>query len=202
MVWSTPKEISEELIRRAGPGSSVDPSTSWWAGAIHRSRRPAPASYNPKPHPHARSADHQTGTRPAVREGTPMEARHVQIHLRRCGVVVHHTAKMPPASDGRQAVVVFLEAGLQQYELARRCALKLPGVVDVTFSGHTSSIMYVFSAEPGGRTAPIRRPHPPSPNQRPTHLHSRREPVRVKRAPGPVPSLVSERRRTSAPPRN
>jgi hypothetical protein len=70
-----------------------------------------------------------------------MEARHIQAHLRRCGVVVHHAARMPPTPDGRPAVVVFLEAGLQQYELARRCVLKLPGVIDVSFSHDITQCM-------------------------------------------------------------
>ena len=116
-----------------------------------------------------------------------MDARYVQLHLRRCGVVVHHAAGMPTTSDGRRAVVVFLEAGLQQFELARRCALRLPGVIDVAFSGHTATIMYVYGAAPGGRSTPRRSPTPPSP-----------APVRTKRAPGPVKSPATARRRTTA----
>jgi hypothetical protein len=91
-----------------------------------------------------------------------MEAIDVQIHLRRCGVVVHHAAPMPPAADGRQSVVVFLEGALGQFELARRCALRLPGVIDVWFSGHSRAIMYVVGAEPGGRSARSRRPRSPA----------------------------------------
>ena len=121
-----------------------------------------------------------------------MEARYVQLHLRRCGVVVHHAARMPPAADGRQAVVVFLEAGLQQSELARRCALKLPGVTGVTFSGHTPTIMYVFGAEPSGRTALLTRPAKPGPGP-----ERRRAQIRARRAPGPVKSPGSGRRQTT-----
>ena len=46
-----------------------------------------------------------------------MEARDIQVHLRRCGVVVHLAARMPMASDGRHSVVVFLEARQGQFEL-------------------------------------------------------------------------------------
>ncbi len=95
-----------------------------------------------------------------------MEALDLQIYLRRCGVVVHHTARMPPAADGRQALVVFLEAALGQFELARYCALRLPGVLEVSFSGYSRAIMYVVAAEPGGRSARApRRPGSPAPNQ-------------------------------------
>jgi hypothetical protein len=76
-----------------------------------------------------------------------MEASQVQAHLQRCGVVVHHAARMPPSSDGRQIVVVFLEPDLQQGELARHCAMKLIEVVGVTFSGHTPTIMFVQTGE-------------------------------------------------------
>jgi hypothetical protein len=120
-----------------------------------------------------------------------MEARHVQLHLRRCGVVVHHAACMPASADGRQAVVVFLEGGLQQSELARRCALKLPGVIEVSFSGHTATIMYVFGAASGNRTAP--HPPPTAPEPGPG-----RKPAMAKHAPGPVRSPGSARRRTTA----
>jgi hypothetical protein len=105
---------------------------------------------------------------------------------------VHHAARMPPTADGRQAVVVFLEAGLQQYELARRCALKLPGVTSVSFSGHTPTIMYVYGAEPGGRKARVNGSGPRPDPQR------QREQIRAKRAPGPVRSLEAEHRLTSA----
>jgi hypothetical protein len=119
-----------------------------------------------------------------------MEAQYVQLHLRRCGVVVHHASKMPPGADGRQAVVVFLEAGLQQYELARRCALRLPGVIAVAFSGHTPTIMYVYGAEPGGRTVRRSGSGPPRPG-------SEHERLKEPRGPGPVRLLGAERRRTT-----
>jgi hypothetical protein len=70
-----------------------------------------------------------------------VEAGDVQEHLRQCGVVVHLATRMPSASDGRQSVVVFLEAALGQFELAHRCAMRLPGVVDVFFSGHNRAVM-------------------------------------------------------------
>jgi hypothetical protein len=119
-----------------------------------------------------------------------MEARYVQLHLRRCGVVVHHAAHMPPTADGRQAVVVFLEGGLQQSALARRCVLKLPGVTDVSFSGHTATIMYVFGAVPGSHSS---QQPPTTPEITPG-----RKSVTTKRAPGPVKSPGSVRRRTTA----
>src|SRR3954462_11125051 len=102
-----------------------------------------------------------------------MEARYIQLHLRRCGVVVHHAARMPSTADGRQAVVVFLEAGLQQSELARRCAPRLPGVIEVTFSGHTPTIMYVFGAELGGRASKLLPSGPPSPAGRRNQIRAR-----------------------------
>lgn len=114
-----------------------------------------------------------------------MQARYVQGHLRRCGVVVHHAARMPSTADGRESVVVYLESGLQQYELARRCVLKLPGVIGVTFSGHTPSIMYVFGNGPGGSD----RRHRP-------------EQLRAKPGPGPGRSPGSVPRRTTSPQRN
>jgi hypothetical protein len=126
-----------------------------------------------------------------------MEARYVQLHLRRCGVLVHHAAPMPASADGRRAVVIYLEAGLQQYELARRCVLRLPGVIGVQFSGHTPSIMFVFGAEPGGRAARINGVRPPGPKD-PGQREQRREPIMVKGAPGPVKSPAGERRRTTA----
>lgn len=125
-----------------------------------------------------------------------MEARHVQLHLRRCGVLVHHVAPMPSTSDGKQTVVVYLEAGLQQYDLARRCVLKLPGVIGVAFSGHTPTIMFVFGAEPGGRKALVNG-SAPKPNP-PRQQEQSRDQIKVRRAPGPVRLLGGERRRTTA----
>ena len=127
-----------------------------------------------------------------------MEARYVQLHLRKCGVIVHHAAPMPSTSDGRQAVVVYLEAGLQQADLARRCALRLPGVIGVKFSGHTPTIMFIFGAEPGGRTAAVNGGRPTRPGA-PRQQAQRPGPVRAKPAPGPVRSPAGVRRRTTAP---
>jgi len=118
-----------------------------------------------------------------------MEALDLQIYLRRCGVVVHHAAQMPPAADGRQAVVVFLEANLGQFELARYCALRLPGVLEVSFSGYSRAIMYVIVAEPGGRSARTRRPGAPGPN--PQRLRTARRAGRTKgTAPDPRAEAV------------
>jgi len=126
-----------------------------------------------------------------------MEARYVQLHLRKCGVIVHHAAPMPSTSDGRQAVVVYLEAGLRQADLARRCVLRLPGVIGVKFSGHTPTIMFVFGAEPGGRTA-VNGGRPTRPGA-PRQQIQRPGPVKVKPAPGPVKSPAAVRRRTTVP---
>jgi hypothetical protein len=120
-----------------------------------------------------------------------MEARYVQLHLRRCGVVVHHATAMPTSADGRQAVVVFLEGGLQQFQLARRCALKLPGVIDVSFSGHTATIMFVYGAPSEKRATPQ---HPPAALEQGPERRS----AKAKRAPGPVRSPGAARRRTTA----
>jgi hypothetical protein len=77
-----------------------------------------------------------------------MEPLDVRSYLRRCGVVVHHAARMPATLDGRQSIVVFLEGNLGQFELARECALRLPGVIEVSFSGYSRAIMYVAWTEP------------------------------------------------------
>jgi len=178
------------------PAHRSTPSTSWWAGALHPHDKSSTHNqlHLTAIHPLSRCRPTPTRTRPSRQKGdVKMEARYVQLHLRRCGVVVHHAARMPPASDGRQAVVVFLEAGLQQYELARRCALKLPGVIGVSFSGHTPTIMFVFGAEPGGRTAPSNGSGAPRPG-----ASQRRDLIRGRRAPGPVRSPESARRRASA----
>jgi hypothetical protein len=134
-----------------------------------------------------------------------MEARYVQLHLRRCGVVVHHATEMPTSADGRQAVVVFLEGGLQQFQLARRCAIKLPGVIDVSFSGHTATIMYVFGAPPRNPATQQRPPEAPEPGPeqrsataRPVDLRPSGTGPETKRAPGPVRSPGAARRRTTA----
>ena len=119
-----------------------------------------------------------------------MEARYIQVHLRRCGVVVHHATGIPPSADGWRGVVVFLEASLHQYELAQRCVLKLPGVLGVSFSGHTPTIMYVYGVEPGRRMANGAAPDPDA--------QRRRNVIRAKRAPGPVTLPGAERRLTNA----
>jgi hypothetical protein len=89
--------------------------------------------------------------------------------LRKCGVVVHHAARMPSAADGRESVVVFLEGAMGQFELARNCAMRIPGVFKVSFSGHTRTIMYVYGAEPRVLGDSLPRPgvQPGSPPSRP-----------------------------------
>jgi len=142
MITSLSERFGDELNHQAGPGPLVDPP---------RPGGPGPPMHSHSLLPHSRLPIRhrcQTRTRPVARKDPPMEARHVQLHLRRCGVVVHHAARMPSSTDGRQSVVIFLEGGLQQFDLARRCALKLPGVRDVSFSGHTNTIMYVSTTEP------------------------------------------------------
>jgi hypothetical protein len=73
----------------------------------------------------------------------------IQSWLRRCGVVVHHAARMPTAADGEESVVLFLEAALDQHDLARRCALRLPGISTAHFSGHSRGVMYLAGRDPG-----------------------------------------------------
>jgi hypothetical protein len=110
-----------------------------------------------------------------------MEPSDLQAYLRRCGVVVHHVAPMPSNSEGRRSVVVFLEETLGQFALARRCALRLPDVVEVSFSGHTRAVMYVVSlpktADDGAVLAPTGSSLvPPSRYQPPTDFPCREAP--------------------------
>lgn len=84
------------------------------------------------------------------RNALVQEAASVLVHLRRRGVVVHHAAPHHLAGGGRPAIVVFLEAGLNQHELARQLALQLVNVVDVDFCGQSRGIMYVFTAPKSG----------------------------------------------------
>jgi hypothetical protein len=74
-----------------------------------------------------------------------VEASAVMVHLRRCGVIVHHAARMPTPASGQRSVVVFLET-TNQCEAARLCALRFPGVWRVTFAGFSRKIMYVYGA--------------------------------------------------------
>jgi hypothetical protein len=52
---------------------------------------------------------------------------------------------MPATASGRVAgILCFLEGTLGQADLAEACVRRVPGVVDVEFSGHTHrSIMFV-----------------------------------------------------------
>jgi hypothetical protein len=66
---------------------------------------------------------------------------------------------MQQEGDGRQSIVVYLEGTLNQQELARHCVRRMPGIVQVTFSGHSRAIMYVFALEPDhGRGSPNGEP--------------------------------------------
>jgi hypothetical protein len=97
-----------------------------------------------------------------------LEAAEVLAHLRECDVVVHHASLMPTPRDGRQVVVVFLDSDKDQVDLARQAAKRLPGVLDVVFSGFNRAIMYViatpaYSDYPGtghhaDRTRPMNSP--------------------------------------------
>jgi hypothetical protein len=72
-----------------------------------------------------------------------MDTDDLLAHLRECGVVVRHAATMPPPAEGWKSSVLFLEGTAEECEVARRCALDLPGIIKVRFSGHTPTIMYV-----------------------------------------------------------
>ena len=66
---------------------------------------------------------------------------------------------MPTPRDGRQVVVVFLDGDLDQVDLARQSAKRLPGVLDVVFSGFNRAIMYVI-ASPAYSDYPATGNHP------------------------------------------
>jgi hypothetical protein len=83
----------------------------------------------------------------------------VTVHLRECGVVVLHAAQMPTPRDGRQVVVIFLDGDLEQGDLARQSAKRLPGVLDVMFSGYNRAVMYVI-ASPAYSDYPATGAHP------------------------------------------
>ena len=65
------------------------------------------------------------------------------VRLRRCGIVVHHAARMPTTQSGRRSIVVFLEAGLDQSDSAQTVAERIPGAGRVSFAGYSRAIMYV-----------------------------------------------------------
>jgi hypothetical protein len=77
-----------------------------------------------------------------------MEAELILSRLRRCGIVAHRAAKMPSPADGPPSIVVFLDNRQAQFEIARRCALQIPGVDQVTFAGFSRTVMYVYGAPP------------------------------------------------------
>lgn len=89
----------------------------------------------------------------------PLAVDDVATHLRECGVVVHHAAQMPTPRDGRQVVVIFLDGDLDQVDLARQSARRLPGVLDVIFSGYNRAVMYVI-ASPAYSEYPATATHP------------------------------------------
>jgi hypothetical protein len=80
------------------------------------------------------------------------QAGRVMVHLRRCGVVVHHAAAMPSPANGPGSVVVFLSTTPGQSRIARGCALRMPGVRQVTFSGFSPTVMYVYLDFPARRS--------------------------------------------------
>ena len=67
------------------------------------------------------------------------------VWLRKCGVIAYRAAWMPPPASGPRSIVVFLEPRMDQSRLAEAAARRMPGVAQVTFSGHGRSIMYVTS---------------------------------------------------------
>jgi hypothetical protein len=87
-----------------------------------------------------------------------LEAADVQLHLRESGVVVHHASRMPTPRDGRQVVVAFLDDDLDQVDLARQAARRLPGVLDVAFSGFNQAVMYVIASPAHPETPETPRP--------------------------------------------
>ncbi|HST80705.1 MAG TPA: hypothetical protein VLL08_03065 [Kineosporiaceae bacterium] len=98
-------------------------------------------------------------TGPATPPPSPLAVEDVTAHLRKCGVVVLHAAQMPTPRDGRQVVVVFLDGDLDQVDVARQSAKRLPGVLDVMFSGYNQAVMYVI-ASPAYSDYPATAPHP------------------------------------------
>jgi len=89
----------------------------------------------------------------------PLAVDDVTAHLRECGVVVLHASQMPTPRDGRQVVVVFLDGDLDQVDVARQSAKRLPGVLDVIFSGYNQAVMYVI-ASPAYSDYPATATHP------------------------------------------
>ena len=78
-----------------------------------------------------------------------MQSSEIQEHLRLCGVVVHLVTLLPCTTDRPVTAVVFLEATLGQHEMARAHALRLPDVSEVTFSDHSTAIMYLALSRAG-----------------------------------------------------
>lgn len=76
----------------------------------------------------------------------PLRVDAVQEHLRAAGVIVHHASRMPTPRDGRQVIVVFLDGDPEQIELGRKAAKRIPGVIDIAFSGFNKAVMYVIAA--------------------------------------------------------
>src|SRR3954453_784797 len=97
------------------------------------------------------STEQTVGT--AARPESTLALSEVLAYLERCGVPVRHAAAIPTSATGRSSIVVFLEGTPEQCDFARTCALRIPSVFEVTFSGHTPTIMYLYG----------RRPMPPRP---------------------------------------
>jgi hypothetical protein len=90
-----------------------------------------------------------------------LEAADVQLHLQEHGVIVHHASRMPTPRDGRQVVVAFLDGTSEQVDLAREAARRMPGVLDVVFSGYNKAVMYVVASP--AHPANSGSPEPPVP---------------------------------------
>lgn len=69
-----------------------------------------------------------------------MDPGEVRDRLRAHGLVVHHVVRRKGRDD---QLVVFLEGGEGQHEVAALHARGLPGVVEVEFSQETNAIMYL-----------------------------------------------------------
>ena len=86
-------------------------------------------------------------------------------------MIVHHASRMPTPRDGRQVVVAFLDGTSEQVDLAREAARRLPGVLDVVFSGYNKAVMYVV-ASPAGPAGPSTSGHPGHPGHPGHSAHS------------------------------
>jgi hypothetical protein len=104
------------------------------------SDRPTAAHWHTDPNPAGFNARTDSAA-----TASHLEASAVQNHLRACGVIVHHAARMPTPRDGRQVIVLFLDGTVGKDDLVRY-AKRLPGVLDVVFSGYNRAVMYVIAS--------------------------------------------------------